>query len=176
MKIICPSTGECYGQHAEVDRLASRAWRGYRWLLGKHLKCKWRKYLIRKKVGPNAHEGIDLLARVRGSSLEGTSFFHVFYIGWQNKVWPSFRCIFDPQKIWIKGMSSTSISRLRAWNYTVKYWHNVTGITNHFAIWVNVVGYAETAWSLVEQRSGTLESRWAEISTCMGWKDFHHAS
>ena len=92
-------------QHAEVGSLRSRAWRGYRGLLGKHLKCKWRKYLIRKKVGPNAHEGIDLLARVRGSSLEGTSFFHVFYIGWQNKVWPSFRCIFDPQKIWIKGVS-----------------------------------------------------------------------
>ena len=30
--IICPSTGECHVQHAEVDELGSRAGGGYRGL------------------------------------------------------------------------------------------------------------------------------------------------
>jgi hypothetical protein len=32
MKIICPSTGECQGQKAGVDRLGSRCGGGYRGL------------------------------------------------------------------------------------------------------------------------------------------------
>ena len=33
-KIICPSTGECQGQEAEVSGLGSRAGKGYRGLWG----------------------------------------------------------------------------------------------------------------------------------------------
>jgi hypothetical protein len=33
-KIICPSAGECHGQHAEVGELGSRVGRGYRGVLG----------------------------------------------------------------------------------------------------------------------------------------------
>jgi hypothetical protein len=33
-KIICPSTGECQGQEAGVGRLGTRAWGGYRELVG----------------------------------------------------------------------------------------------------------------------------------------------
>ena len=39
-----------------------------------------------------------------------------------------------------------------------------------------VVGCAQTAWSPVEQRSGTPETRWMVISTYMGQKVFHHVS
>jgi hypothetical protein len=47
VKIICPSTGECQGQEAQVGGLGSRVGGGYRGLWGQHLKCKWRKYLIK---------------------------------------------------------------------------------------------------------------------------------
>jgi hypothetical protein len=47
VKIICPSTGECQGQEAGVGRLRSRVGGVYRGLWGEHLKCKWRRYLIK---------------------------------------------------------------------------------------------------------------------------------
>jgi hypothetical protein len=41
------------------------------------------------EVGCNISEGIDLVARVGGSTQRiQTSFFHVIYIGCQQKVWP----------------------------------------------------------------------------------------
>jgi hypothetical protein len=40
VKIICPCTGECHDQHAQVGGLGSREGGGYCGLLGKHLKCK----------------------------------------------------------------------------------------------------------------------------------------
>jgi hypothetical protein len=52
----------------------------------------------KKEVGPNVHEGIDLLARVRGSSLERVSFLHVFYIGCQQKVCPRFKMFLRSSK------------------------------------------------------------------------------
>ena len=49
-KIICPIIGEWQGQEAGVGGLGSRAVGGYKGLWGSHLKCKWRKYLIKKKI------------------------------------------------------------------------------------------------------------------------------
>jgi hypothetical protein len=49
VKIICPSTGEWQGQEEGVGGFRSREVGGYRGHWGKHLKCKWRKYLINKK-------------------------------------------------------------------------------------------------------------------------------
>jgi hypothetical protein len=38
------------------------------------------------------------------------------------------------------------------------------------------VGCAQTAWSPVEQRSGTPDTQWVVISTYIGWKVFNHVS
>jgi hypothetical protein len=49
-RILCPSKGECQGQEAGVGWLGEQGSRGeYRGLRGSHLKCKRRKYLIKKR-------------------------------------------------------------------------------------------------------------------------------
>ena len=52
-KFICPSARERQGQEARVGGLGSRVKGGYRGLSGQHLKCKWRKYLKRKRKKPS---------------------------------------------------------------------------------------------------------------------------
>jgi hypothetical protein len=60
-----------------------------------------------KEVGSKASEGMDLLARA-SRQREQAFFFHVLYIGCEQKVWPGLKVDLPTAKIWIRSRASHS--------------------------------------------------------------------